>query len=90
MAWYWKNSGEQTLSGVFYEGKAEENKCELHPVKMKKPNELGLYDMSGNVNEICQGKMCKGGSYMSLTKECRVDSSGTWRASGFRLVMESK
>lgn len=25
----------------------------LHEVKTKKPNELGLYDMSGNVNEAC-------------------------------------
>ena len=24
-----------------------------HPVKQKKPNELGLYDMSGNVREFC-------------------------------------
>lgn len=26
---------------------------EIHPVKMKKHNELGLYDMSGNVCEMC-------------------------------------
>lgn len=25
-----------------------------HPVGEKQPNELGLYDMSGNVNELCQ------------------------------------
>jgi formylglycine-generating enzyme required for sulfatase activity len=28
------------------------NDC-LHPVAQKKPNELGIYDMSGNANEIC-------------------------------------
>lgn len=26
---------------------------QTHPVKSKKPNELGIYDMSGNVNEKC-------------------------------------
>lgn len=29
------------------------NGCYLHPVGLKKPNELGLYDMTGNVVEIC-------------------------------------
>ena len=28
---------------------------QLHPVKEKQPNELGLYDMSGNVKEWCLG-----------------------------------
>ncbi len=43
-----------------------------HPVALKKPNELGIYDMTGNVNEFCSDywarkdfnqKIIKGGSY---------------------------
>lgn len=30
------------------------SKKSLHPVKQKKPNELGIYDMNGNVKEWCQ------------------------------------
>lgn len=32
----------------------ENDHWELHPVGQKKPNELGLYDMSGSVGEWCQ------------------------------------
>lgn len=32
------------------------NHVETKPVKLKFPNELGFYDMSGNVNEWCQDK----------------------------------
>lgn len=35
---WWGNSGDMTT----------------HPVAQKRPNELGLYDMSGNVDEWCQ------------------------------------
>ena len=31
----------------------ENSKDKIHPIKQKKPNELGLYDMSGNVFEFC-------------------------------------
>ncbi len=42
VAWYCENSGWITIT------------CKTHPVATKKPNELGLYDMSGNVLEWCQ------------------------------------
>jgi len=50
-----KWSGTNTLSeiGVFawYDFYISDAKC--HPVGLKKPNELGIFDMSGNAEELC-------------------------------------
>ena len=57
VAWYWKNSGDSYLSGTDADwdyDRINNNNCKTHPVKTKQPNELGIYDMSGNVWEWCQ------------------------------------
>lgn len=45
-----------------------------HPVKQKAPNELGIYDMCGNVLEPCIGRIHKGGCYAFDKQYCQISS----------------
>lgn len=64
----YKYSGSDRLDDVaWYEGNSGN---ETHPVKTKAPNELGIYDMSGNVFEWCQDW------YGSFNKEIQTDPIG--------------
>jgi sulfatase modifying factor 1 len=53
VAWYWRNCGDTTLTGFWFWPTIEKNHDKTKPVGSKRPNELGLYDMSGNVREWC-------------------------------------
>ena len=81
----YKYSGSNNLSDVaWYEGNSG---SKTHPVAQKNANELGIYDMSGNVYEWCQDWYDCGyyGKSPSTNPCCnnasssyRVDRGGSW------------
>ena len=75
----YKYSGSNSLSNVAWYSENSGNRT--HIVASKSPNELGLYDMSGNVYEWCQDVLSKydGGSYSG--SPLRVYRGGCWTTS---------
>ena len=72
-------SGSDNLDEVAW---CEDNSNSVtHPVKTKRPNELGIYDMSGNVWEWCDGsRNVRGNNKLTATDRLanRVIRGGGW------------
>lgn len=94
VAWYWRNSGEKTLTGSWIWTKLQKNNCRPHEVGLKEPNELGLYDMSGNVREWCEDwyqdsnmprgyvRVQRGGGWIGGEYRCETSNRHHFEASG--------
>ena len=83
----YRYSGSNTLGDVAWYG--DNSGSKTHAVGTKQPNELGIYDMSGNVLEWCQDRY---GSYSSSPQtnptgavggSRRVFRGGSWNSSAW-------
>ncbi len=68
-----KYSGGDRIEAVaWYEGNTSGSHTTVGKLA---PNALGIYDMSGNVSELCEGFIRKGGSYNSTSNNCEISAS---------------
>ncbi len=94
VAWFWKNSGKKPMQGIWTWANIEMNECQPQPIGKKKPNELGIYDMAGNVREFCwnwkndgndgkefSGRICKGGGWFTDEIYCEIKYTGVYNPS---------
>ena len=83
VAWYWQNSGDTNLTGFWTWPRVEGNHDRTHPVGSKAPNELGIYDMSGNVREWCWDWYGDLDASPSAPKGSTSETGRVWKGGGW-------
>ncbi len=68
----WSGTNDKSKLGE-YAWFVDNSDYETHPVATKKPNEWGIYDMSGNVNEWCWDKVVVGGSITNKQNDVMIN-----------------
>lgn len=87
--WEFAARGGASSKGYEYSGSDDPNECgwflanssgSVHPVGLKKPNELGLFDMSGNLHEFLTEIWCPlRTDYFKPDEDCFHSANRMWR-----------
>lgn len=80
-------SGSNTIRDVAWF--AENSNRTIHPVATKKANEIGLYDMTGNVWEFCQDDMSKNAYKQATQKNEAFDIGAPQQAQTLKVLRGS-
>ena len=93
VAWFYVNSGDKPMHGLWSRSSVQQNHDRSHSIGAKAANELGLYDMSGNVREWVwdwhqadasgpDGRVWKGGGWLGADFCCATSYRGIFEANG--------